>query len=81
VTWTPPTLNVDGSALTDISGYRILYGVSPTALTQSVFVAGSNVTSQVISGLAPGTFYFAVATVNLAGTSSSVSNPASVVVQ
>src|SRR5262245_39192746 len=33
VTWTAPTLNTDGSALTDIAGYRVLYGTSPANLS------------------------------------------------
>lgn len=75
--WGAPTLNTDGSALTDVSGYRVYYGTSPSALNQSVFVAGSTSSSTVISGLAPGTYYFAVAAVNTAGTASDPSNAAS----
>ena len=26
ITWTPPTLNIDGSPLTDLAGYKIYYG-------------------------------------------------------
>jgi hypothetical protein len=74
-------LNLDGSALTDIAGYRILYGTSPTALSQSVSVSDASTTSQVIGGLAPGTYYFAVVAVNSSGIASDPSNAASQTVQ
>src|SRR5690606_15160435 len=32
LSWTPPTENLDGSALTDLAGYVIQYGNSPDAL-------------------------------------------------
>jgi len=77
VSWAVPPLNTDGTALTDISGYRVYYGASPANLAQSIPVSGAGVTSQVVSGLASGTYYFAVATVNSAGVASAVSNAAS----
>jgi len=77
VSWSVPLLNTDGTSLTDISGYRVHYGTSPTSLSQSVTVSGPGITSHVITGLAPGTYYFAVATVNSTGVASVVSNAAS----
>jgi hypothetical protein len=62
VSWTVPLRNTDGSALTDVSGYRVYYGTSPSNLSQSVLVSGDGVTSVTITGLAAGTYYFAVAT-------------------
>jgi hypothetical protein len=80
--WNPPQLNTDGTALTDISGYRILYGTGPTALGQSVAVGGVGATSQVINGLSVGsTYYFALVTVNSGGQSSIPSNSVSMTVQ
>jgi hypothetical protein len=72
-----PLLNTDGSSLTNIYGYRIYYGTSPTNLSQSITVTGAGITSRVISGLAPGTYYFAVATLNSTGVASDLSNAAS----
>ena len=77
VSWSMPMLNTDGTSLSDVSGYRIHYGTSPASLTLSVLVSGAGVTSRVISGLTPGTYYFAVSTVNSVGTASDLSNPAS----
>jgi hypothetical protein len=59
--WTAPTLNTDGTALTDLSGYTISYGTSATALTQSVTVTDPTATSYTITGLAAGTWYFEIA--------------------
>src|SRR5581483_2849230 len=39
VKWTAPTLNTDGSALTNLAGYYVKYGTSPTSLTGSVQIA------------------------------------------
>jgi predicted phage tail protein len=80
ISWTAPTQNTDGTALTDLSGYRVLYGTSPDALTQSVEVAGSSVTATTIDGLTPGTYYVAVAAVNAAGLASDPSKTVSVTI-
>jgi hypothetical protein len=80
VTWAPPTLNTDGSTLTDLAGYRIYYGTSSATLTQVVDVSGATVTSQIISGLSSGTYYFAVAAVDSAGIASGLTNAASVTI-
>jgi hypothetical protein len=81
VTWTPPTLNTDGSAAADITGFRVFYGTSASDLPQSVDVAGSAVTSYTVTGLATGTYYFAVAAVNSAGVLSVKTNQVSMVIQ
>ena len=60
LSWTPPTQNTDGTSLTNLAGYRIAYGTSSTALTQTVQVANPGVSSYTISNLSPGTYYFAV---------------------
>jgi len=77
ISWTTPLLNSDGSSLTDIKGYVVRYGTSPSNLSQSVSVQGASMTSATISGLAAGTYYVAVATVNSAGTTSTASNAVS----
>jgi hypothetical protein len=76
LSWSVPQFNTDGTSLTDIAGYRVYYGTSPTNLSQSVPISGAGITSHTVTGLAAGTYYFAVATVDSVGTVSSVSNPA-----
>lgn len=81
MTWTPPTLNTDGTAVTNIIGYRIFYGTNPSGLSLSFDVSGSTTTSYVITGLSAGTYYFSVAAVNSLGVSSVGSNVVSKSVQ
>lgn len=59
LSWTAPTQNTDGSSLTNLGGYRIVYGTSATAMTQSVQLSNPALTSYIVSDLAPGTWYFA----------------------
>jgi hypothetical protein len=74
LSWTPPTENTDGSPVTDLAGYHILYGTSAGALTTTITVANAAETSYVVGGLAPGTYYFAVVAYNSAGMDSPESN-------
>ena len=78
VSWSTPSQNTDGTSLSNISGYRIAYGTSPSSLSQSVNVSGSTATSVVIGSLASGTTYhFAVSTANTGGTYSALSGTVS----
>jgi hypothetical protein len=77
VSWTAPTQNTDGSSLTNLARFRILYGTSSTSLTQSQTVSDPTLRTATVSGLSPGTWYFAVRAVNTNGTESDNSNVAS----
>lgn len=77
LSWTPPTQNTDGTPLTNLAGYRILWGTSATALSNVVEVPGAAVTTHVIDNLTSGTKYFAVRSYNAAGAESVNSNVAS----
>lgn len=59
LSWTPPTQNADGSQLSGLSGYRIYYGTSREALTQSI-VIDDGLSSYVVEGLSPATWYFSM---------------------
>ena len=72
--WLPPTENADGSTLTDLAGYKILYGQSPSGLNQSITLNGVGLTSYVITGLARGNWYFAILAFTPNGTRSALSN-------
>jgi hypothetical protein len=74
LSWTVPTENTDGSTLTDLAGYHIYYGTSAGSWTSTITVLDPSETSYVVSGLAPGTYYFAVVAVNAAGEDSPQSN-------
>jgi hypothetical protein len=81
VSWVPPTQRTDGSALTNLAGYRIRYGTSATALTQVLQLDGISLTSYMIEGLTPGAWYFAVSAVDTGGLESQPSAPASKAIQ
>jgi len=81
VTWTPPALNTDGSALTNLAGYTINYGTSSSNLSSEVKVSTTGVTSYVIDNLPAGTYYFGVTAYSSSGQTSSVSNVVSKTIQ
>jgi hypothetical protein len=77
LSWTPPTENTNGTPVTDLAGYHIYYGTTEGAWTSTITVLEATETSYVVSGLAPGTYYFAVVAFNTAGDDSPESNVAS----
>lgn len=79
LSWTPPTQNSDGTALTNLSGYRIYYGTSSANLTQTISIDNIGVTTYVLENLSPATWYFAVKAV-ANSVESDLSNVASKVV-
>jgi Putative Ig domain len=60
LTWVAPTQNTDGTALTNLTGYRIHYGTNSSSLTQSVTISNASISTYVLGNLSPGTWYFAV---------------------
>jgi hypothetical protein len=81
LSWVPPTRNSDGSALTNLAGYRIYYGTSSSALNQTVQLSNPGLSSYVIGNLAPATYYFSVRSYNTSGAESAGSNVASKVIR
>jgi hypothetical protein len=74
VNWTPPTANTDGSTLTDLAGYKVVYGRSATALDRSATISNAGLTSYTVTALTSGQWFFAVRAVNSAGAESAISN-------
>jgi hypothetical protein len=77
LSWAAPTENIDGTPVTGLAGYRVYYGTSADALTQSIEVPGPATTTYVVSDLGPGTYYFAVAAYNSDGIEGAQSSVAS----
>jgi len=72
---TPPTENIDNSALTDLSGYKIYYGFSSSALTNSITINNIGLASYVIENLTVNkTYYFSITAVNSLNIESALSN-------
>jgi hypothetical protein len=73
LSWTAPVSNTDGSALTDLSGYTVHYGKSSRGYQTSLRLTGAATNSVVIEGLAAGTWYFSIKSVNVTGVESDYS--------
>lgn len=74
LSWTPPTQNTDGSTLSNLAGYRVVYGRASTSLDQVVQISNAGSSAYTITGLSSGTWYFAVKAYNTTGAESNVSN-------
>ena len=70
LTWTAPTLNEDGTVLTNLAGYKVRYGQSPGALSQVIDIAAPGTTSVTVEGLSGGTWFFTVASYTNTGVES-----------
>ena len=77
VSWVPPTSNTNGTALTDLRSYKVVYGTSATSLTRSATVTDLALRNLTINSLASGTWYFAMRSVNSRGVESANSNVSS----
>lgn len=62
--WTMPTTQTNGTTLADLAGYRIHFGKSASTLDQTIEIRNPSLSSYVIEGLKPGTYYFAVTAFN-----------------
>jgi hypothetical protein len=74
LSWTPPTQNSDGSALTNLAGYHVLFGQSEDALDQMIELDNPSLSTYVVDNLTSGTWYFAVLSMNATGVASRLSN-------
>jgi len=73
LTWIEPTTNTNGTALTDLAGYTIEYGTSAAELDEVANIDGPSTTTYTVSGLAAGTWYFAISANASDGTQSGLS--------
>ena len=79
--WAAPTQNTDGSTVTTLSGYVIAYGLSASALSQTVSITNPATTSYTVQNLGTGTWYFAVSATASDGTTSALSSVVSKTIQ
>lgn len=82
LSWIAPSLNQDGTALIDLSGFRIYESGSPDVATLMPVTTLTNpgLSMFVVSNLSNGTHYFAVTALNSLDIESDFSNVASVVI-
>ena len=74
LTWTAPTTNTNGSALTNLAGYYIYYGNSSGSMTNKITVSDPSTVSYTVGNLASGTWYFGIVAYTNSGLQSSMSN-------
>jgi hypothetical protein len=74
ISWDAPNSNTNGSALTDLSGYRIYFGASEGEMTETVQITNVGIQTYVIENLKAGTWYFAVQALSTDGTESPLSD-------
>lgn len=60
ISWEAPTSNDDASSLTDLAGYRVVYGTAANQMTSKLELPGATMTSVRLEELLSGTYYFAV---------------------
>ncbi len=78
VSWQPPTVNDDGTTLTNLSGYRIVYGDKPGVYSKSIDVTSAGLTRHLVENLSAGRYYFAMVALNSDGAESDLSAEVSI---
>ncbi len=81
LTWIAPTQYEDGSSLSDLAGFTIVYGPSEDALYESLRIENPGIDRYVLDGLPAGTYYFGVRAFTDSGVESAVSNIVSKVIR
>jgi hypothetical protein len=76
LTWVAPVTNVDGSALTDLAGFKLYYGRQGGSFTDSVEINNANATSYLVQDLDAGNWQFVLTAVNTSGQESRFSGEA-----
>jgi hypothetical protein len=71
LTWSPPTQNTDGTQLTDLQGYRVMYGIESGTYEYADRLNNPGITSHQIDGLTAGLWFFTVTAINEKGMESS----------
>lgn len=81
ISWSAPTVNTDGSPLTDLAGYRIYYGTTQGVYPNVINIDNSSVNTYLIENLLPDTYYLAGTAFNVSGIESDFTSVATRIVQ
>jgi hypothetical protein len=74
LSWSAPTQNTDGTALTDLAGFTIAYGTAQAALDQTVRIDNATATTWTMDSFPSGTYYFAIKAFTANGAESALSS-------
>lgn len=73
--WTAPTENTDGTALTNLAGHRVHWGLSAETLSNTAQVDNPSVNTYTVTNLTPSTtYFFGVKAYTTQGAESALSN-------
>jgi hypothetical protein len=78
LSWTPPLTNSDGTTLGNLAGYRIYYGPTAGSYPKRININGAGLSRYDVTGLAAGTYYFVMTSVNSVGVESAPSEPVAI---
>lgn len=73
LSWTPPTTNTDGSALTNLAGYRVRFGLNSGDYTDVIELDSAGLSRYVVDSVATDTYFVVMTAVNAAGIESDYS--------
>lgn len=76
LSWTPPTQNEDGTALTDLDGYRVYQSQTQGGPYTQIADIEETTASYIVQALTSGTYYFVTTAYNASGVESQYSNEA-----
>ena len=79
--WDAPTQNVDGTPISNLSGFMVHYGTSATRLTTVLEIPSPNTTEATVEELTPATWYFGITAYNTLGVESAMSEIRSKTIQ
>jgi hypothetical protein len=75
LSWDPPTINMDGTPVTNLAGYRVYWGTASRDYSSVTDVG--NTTTYTVAGLSTRTYYFTVTAYDTSGGESIFSNEVS----
>lgn len=77
LSWTIPTVNADGTPLTDLAGFRIRYGMSAGNYPNTEVIANASISTFMVENLSSATWFFVVTAYDTSGNESVFSGVAS----
>ena len=77
LSWVAPTQRTDGTALTNLAGFRVYYGTTSGSYPNSISITNPSLSGYVVDALPPGTYYFVTTAFDANGNESAYSNPVS----
>jgi hypothetical protein len=79
--WDSPRANAEGTALNNLAGYRIYYGLSSGVYPNKIDIADPSATEHTLYKLSPGTYYFVVTSYSDSGMESEHSKEVTITIK